>query len=60
MNEEAKKIAKKINTLQICLRVASFVVIYLIYTLVVFLTYDRFESQIPAIIITLAAIFVIS
>lgn len=60
MNEEAKKIAKKINALHICLRVASFVVIYSIYTLVVFLTYDRFESQIPAIIITLASIFVIS
>jgi len=60
MNEEAKKIAKKINALNICLRVASFVVLYLIYTLVAFLTYDRFESPIPAIIIGLAATFVIS
>lgn len=60
MNEEAKKIAKKINALNICLRVASFVVIYSIYMLVVFPTYDWFESHIPAIIITLASIFVIS
>ncbi len=59
MNEEAKKIAKKINALNICLRVASFVVIYLIYMLSASFTYDWFESQIPAIIITLAAIFVI-
>ena len=60
MNEEAKKIAKKINALHICLRVASFVVLYSIYMLVAFLTYDRFESPIPAIIIGLASIFVIS
>lgn len=60
MNEEAKKIAKKINALHICLRVASFVVIYLIYVFAVFLTYDWFELHIPAIIIGLAAMFLIS
>ena len=60
MNEEAKKIAKKINASYICLGVAFFVAGYLIYMLAVKLTYDWFESPIPAFIICLAAIFAIS
>ena len=59
-NEEAKKIAKKINTSYICLGVAFVVVFCLIYVFAVKLTYDWFESPIPAFIIGGAAISVIS